>query len=177
MLAAAGVLFGVVGLGLYASTAFAGLGQPRPPPADKCVTEDPDLPEPSEPWARPAYDYAIGMMSLRIYDDAEKAVRYLGCAVDLRPDFADAARRLALAANLAGSLDSGEAYSRVYQPDKLRNIIARERAAIGEFKQNDLPVSAWFLNSFAFHNLLDALGNKNGEELSASIDAARRRLA
>ena len=176
VLAAAGVLFGVVGLGLYASTAFAGLGQPGPPPADKCVTEDPDLPEPSEPWARPAYDYAIGMMSLRIYDDAEKAVRYLGCAVDLRPDFADAARRLALAANLAGSLDSGERYSRVYQPDKLRNIIARERAAIGEFKQNDLPVSAWFLNSFAFHNLLDALGNKNGEELSASIDAAREAI-
>ena len=178
VLAAAGVLFAVGGVGLYAYLAFARLGEVAGhPPADKCVAEDRDSPgEPSEPWARAAYDYAVGVTSLRIDGDAEKAVRYLGCAVALRPDFADAARRLASAANLAGSANSGELYSRVYQPDRLPDIIAKERAAIDELKQNDLHVSAWFLNSFAFHNLLDALANKNDEELGASIEAAQKAI-
>jgi hypothetical protein len=174
VLAAAGILFGVVGIGLCVLMAFGRVGQDAgPPPADTCVAEDPDLPEmPSQPWARAAYDYAVGMMSLRIYGDAEKAGHYLTCAVALRPNFADAARRLAYAASLAGSADSGELYSRVYQPDKLPDILAKERAALGILKQNDLPQSAWFLNSYAFHNLLDALASKNDKELAASIDAA-----
>ena len=60
----------------------------------------------------------------------------------------------------------------MYQRDKLPGILAKERSALDLLKQNDLPQSAWFLNAYAFHNLLDALANKNDEELDASIDAA-----
>ena len=179
VLAAAGMLFAVGGVGLYAAPSFARLwqGARLPSPSD-CVVKVPDLPaEPSEPWARAAYHYAIGMMYLKVYvDDVEPARRQFNCAVALRPDFADAARRLAYVEGLAGSADSGEAYNRVYQRDRLPGILAKERFALDLLKKNDLPPSAWFLNSFAFHNLLDALGNKNGEELSASIDAAREAI-
>jgi tetratricopeptide (TPR) repeat protein len=177
VLAASGGLFALVGVGLYASMALAGFPQAGPQSGKECLAEDPDLPaQPSDRLARAAYDYAIGVMSLRIYGDAEKAVRFLGCAVALRPDFADAKRRLAYAANLAGSTDSGEPYTRVYQPDRLPDIIAKELAAIDEFKQDHLHVSAWFLNSFALHNLLDAVRNKNDAELDASIDAAHEAI-
>ena len=40
---------------------------------------------PSEPWARAAYHYAIGMMYFKVYGDAERASHYLTCAVALRP--------------------------------------------------------------------------------------------
>jgi hypothetical protein len=176
VLAAAGMLFAVGGVGLYAAPSFARLwqGARLPSPSD-CAVKVPDLPaEPSEPWARAAYHYAIGMMYLKVYvDDVEPARRQFNCAVALRPDFADAARRLAYVEGLAGSADSGEAYNRVYQRDRLPGILAKERFALDLLMKNDLPPSAWFLNSYASHNLLDALANKRGEELDISIDEAK----
>ena len=114
------------------------------------------------------------MMYLKVYvDDVEPARRQFNCAVALRPDFADAVLRLAYVEGLAGSADSGEPYNRVYQRDRLPGILAKERFALDLLKKNDLPPSAWFLNSYAFHNLLDALANKRDEELDISIDAAK----
>ena len=63
----------------------------------------------------------------------------------------------------------------MYQRDKLRAFSPRG-FALDLLKQNDLPQSAWFLNAYAFHNLLDALANKNDEELDASIDAANEAI-
>jgi hypothetical protein len=60
----------------------------------------------------------------------------------------------------------------VYRRDKLPRILAIEGHALDLLKRNDLPQSEWFLNAYAFHNLLDALANKNDQELDASIYAA-----
>ena len=124
--------------------------------------------------ARGVSHYARRHDVLKVYvDDVEPARRQFNCAVALRPDFADAARRLAYVEGLAGSADSGEAYNRVYQRDRLAARLAKERFALDQLRKNDLPRSAWFLNSYAFHNLLDALANKSDEELDVSIDAAK----
>jgi len=108
-------------------------------------------------------------------DGYDRAIDHLRCAVQLRPDLAEAKRRLAEAIFSARSSQMGESYMSLPGPDGLKEILEADESALEEVEKKGLS-PARLRASIAFDGALAALADRDEFNLEKSVWEARKAL-
>jgi len=128
------------------------------------------------PNAMAARQFAIGAAmqdNAASSDEYQEAIAHLRCAVTLRPDFAEAHRRLANASHVVRSSQMNETYVSLPGRHELGGLVEDERQAIEVMERKSLSPSQ-VRGSFAFNGALMTLIDDHDGSLDASVIAARR---
>jgi len=176
VLAGLGVAFVLVGAVGAVRAQLSETG-PEPAVSESCALDPKQWgPTTAGASAVAARQFGIAIMLLdAAYTTAayDNAIDHLRCAVELRPDFAEAKRRLALAIFSARSSQITDTYVSLPGRDVLKEVIDNEESALEAIEQKGLSPSR-MRASLAFDGALEALRDGDKAMLDASVTAARQ---
>jgi tetratricopeptide (TPR) repeat protein len=178
VLAGIGLFFVLVGAVGAVRAQFSAEGMEAKPAVPNSCALDPARwgPTPGGASDVAARQFGIGIAVLDAAyttDAYEIGIDHLRCAVELRPDFAEAKRRLGLAIFEARSSQINESYMSLPNPDDLREAIDIEQSALTEIERKGLSASR-MRATIAFDSVLQALRDSDPALLDASAAMARQ---